>query len=518
MRDVAFATQTLGVGTHEQNSLSLADAEIMSGCEAELTLTLQNESAISFLEVLLLLPEGIDVVGDSWRVLSNESAFAVSTTAEADGLRIRCAASTDGEAWPANVGAVLAFKVKADRYALGSKSLRLTEIVVGRPQLTDHRLADVASTLDVSRTYAGQVVLSASEAKLYVTETAQLTATVLPAAAIPDVMWGSSDEHVATVSADGLVTALNDGSATITATAADGSDAKAECRISVTTRAGDANSDNRITIADAVAIANYIVGIENARFSLIGADANGDGIVTIADAVSTIDLVLSQPAATASDDALISAGMMQIDDFEVIDGCGTLTIRLDNSADLTALQTDLILPQGVTVVGADVAGGLTTHTAQLRDVEQGVCRVVLFSAESAPLAAGSASGLAFASDATPVLTLTLRADNTFSEGAVAARRPIAASLAAADRILSATAGYGKVVTSLGAIDIDAVRIIASQGRISVSGAEGHTVGIADPTGRQLAHVAKATDSESFPLPPGIYLVQVDDAVRKVVLR
>lgn len=53
--------------------------------------------------------------------------------------------------------------------------------------------------------------------------TAQLTATVLPEnASIPAVTWSSSDETVATVSSEGLVTGIKAGSATITVTTIDG--------------------------------------------------------------------------------------------------------------------------------------------------------------------------------------------------------------------------------------------------------------------------------------------------------
>jgi uncharacterized protein YjdB len=54
--------------------------------------------------------------------------------------------------------------------------------------------------------------------------TAALTATVAPDDATdPSITWSSSDESVATVDANGLVTAVAVGTATITATAADGS-------------------------------------------------------------------------------------------------------------------------------------------------------------------------------------------------------------------------------------------------------------------------------------------------------
>ena len=65
-------------------------------------------------------------------------------------------------------------------------------------------------------------------------QTIQLTPTVLPDNATDKtVTWSSSNPAVATVSETGLVTAVGDGTATITATAADGSGVTATCEVTV---------------------------------------------------------------------------------------------------------------------------------------------------------------------------------------------------------------------------------------------------------------------------------------------
>ena len=65
-------------------------------------------------------------------------------------------------------------------------------------------------------------------------QTASLTATVNPGnAAHKSITWSSSNSSVATVSANGTVTAVANGTADITATAADGSGVSAKCSVTV---------------------------------------------------------------------------------------------------------------------------------------------------------------------------------------------------------------------------------------------------------------------------------------------
>lgn len=65
-------------------------------------------------------------------------------------------------------------------------------------------------------------------------KTAQLTATITPGnATVKTVEWSSNNESVATVDADGLVTAVAEGEATITATANGGENITATCVVTV---------------------------------------------------------------------------------------------------------------------------------------------------------------------------------------------------------------------------------------------------------------------------------------------
>ncbi len=95
------------------------------------------------------------------------------------------------------------------------------------------------------------VTLNKSNLTLVVDNSARLTATIAPAnATYKNVIWTSSDEDVAEVSANGVVTAKASGVATITATSEDGA-ARANCEVTV--------KINKLNLADGSPYTNNLV-------------------------------------------------------------------------------------------------------------------------------------------------------------------------------------------------------------------------------------------------------------------
>ena len=79
------------------------------------------------------------------------------------------------------------------------------------------------------------ITLTPSTLNMSPGETSQLTATTIPSDAInTEVTWTSSNENVATVDTNGLVTAVAGGSCTITCAATDGSGVTATCEVTIT--------------------------------------------------------------------------------------------------------------------------------------------------------------------------------------------------------------------------------------------------------------------------------------------
>ena len=124
------------------------------------------------------------------------------------------------------------------------------------------------------------ISLDATEAKLMVGKTRSLTATIVPANATnKTVNWTSSDETVATVT-DGVVTAVAEGDATITATSAENSNINATCEVTVinelneTTATGNLNNSSTGVFAG---VTDFTTGAH----SVSGTLATDAGDVTI---------------------------------------------------------------------------------------------------------------------------------------------------------------------------------------------------------------------------------------------
>ena len=111
----------------------------------------------------------------------------------------------------------------------GSGKKDICAVTVNIPKPADPTPTPTPSVVKVSSVSLNQSSLSLTKKG----QTAQLSASVSPSNATnKSVTWSSSNSNVATIN-NGVVTAVGNGSATITATAADGSGKRASCSVTV---------------------------------------------------------------------------------------------------------------------------------------------------------------------------------------------------------------------------------------------------------------------------------------------
>ena len=162
---------------------------------------------------------------------------------------------------------------------------------------------------------------------------------------------------------------------------------------------GDVNLDGEVNIADVNVIVRIIQGTEYDEGTMLRSDVNEDGEINIADINAIIKIIMTGGAKAP---AQVNVGdRLHLDDVDMRPGeVRTLSITLDNAASYSALQCDITLPDGLTLVDSKAD---RNHTGETNDVDETTSRTVLYSAKSE----------SFDSEAA-VFTITVRADEALA--------------------------------------------------------------------------------------------------------
>ena len=173
-------------------------------------------------------------------------------------MRILIASQTVKEI-SGNSGALVTFNIIADASLSGTKTIELRNVVATTPQGIEHQLPATTCTVTASGGSVTPpdpqpegVALNTTMARLQLGETLQLVNTTGAA-----VTWTSSNPAAVTVDANGLVTALANGMAAITATDAQGR--SQWCAVWSYLR-GDLNEDGTVDVSDVNIDINIILG------------------------------------------------------------------------------------------------------------------------------------------------------------------------------------------------------------------------------------------------------------------
>ena len=163
---------------------------------------------------------------------------------------------------------------------------------------------------------------------------------------------------------------------------------------------GDVNNDGSVNISDINVIVSIILGAHVDSDTMLRADVNEDGTVNISDVNLLLNIILN-----ASSKVMLSVNTqdeLHLTDVNVIVGEQvTVAVSLDNAAAYSALQCDITLPQGLTLVSGTCPEGYVMYSNPL---DASTSRIAIYSPEVRH----------FDGDA-PVFTLTLCADMALPE-------------------------------------------------------------------------------------------------------
>lgn len=160
---------------------------------------------------------------------------------------------------------------------------------------------------------------------------------------------------------------------------------------------GDVNGDGEVNIADINALIDIILGSTASPEQMIRADVNEDNEINIADINALIDIILAPgkknaaPQVDTNDQLRIADLSMKPDEVR------TVQLVLDNAEGYSALQCDIVLPQGLTLLAVN---GVKGYESEGCEIDASSSRALTYSMNKA----------GFSGD--HVLSLTLQADGS----------------------------------------------------------------------------------------------------------
>ena len=286
----------------------------------------------------------------------------------------------------------------------------------------------------------------------------------------------------------------------------------------IATVQGDANGDGRVSVADIVVIGNYIMGVENEQFVVEAADVNGDGRVSVTDIVKVGNLIMDSTYPTKS---LLRKALMNIDgyglstlsvDEAMCDDANTrqLNIYVNNDEAFTAMQMDIIMPNGAVVTDAKLSDRATSdHTILLNNKRTDATRIMSY----------SLSNDNFTGKHGKVVTLTVETDDEFDGGEIVIDNIILAQDNGKEQLVRPISyqmsrpsdveqlrNEGNITIEVEKRDI--VITVNSDCVACISYMDGKSINVELTAGRN----AIATPGS------GVYIVNVKDTVEKVIVK
>ena len=258
-RDVNLDNSQLFVGTKEQNDVSVKGGEISPEVSKAFSLELSNESEMTAFQMDVVLPNGLSLDLSKTRLTGRCGNHQLQTKLLGNGkVRIICM-SSDNTSISGKLGSVIDLWIKAEKGIAGNQIVKVENIIFSDVKARTYRMDPLSFVVDVKYVPVSSVSISESNIQLEVSDSRQLTASLLPENCTDKtILWKSDNEKVATVSDNGMIIARSAGQCSIIASTADNL-IQAKCVVTVvkipltahvanTTKVyGDANPEFNIT-------------------------------------------------------------------------------------------------------------------------------------------------------------------------------------------------------------------------------------------------------------------------------
>ena len=313
-RDVKLDNSQLFVGTKEQNDVFVKSGEISPEVSKAFSFELSNESEMTAFQMDVVLPNGLSLDLSKTRLTGRCGNHQLQTKQLGNGkVRIICM-SSDNTSISGKIGSVIDLWIKAEKGITGNQIVKLENIIFSDVKARTYRMDPFSFVVDVKYVPVTSVSISESNMQLEVSDSRQLTASLLPENCTDKtILWKSDNEKVATVSDDGMIIARSAGQCSIIASTADNL-IQAKCVVTVV----------KIPLTAHVANTTKVYGDANPEFNITYSgfrDGDSEGGFSVPASISTI---VDNSSKVGKYDIVASGAVS--DKYEISYIPGTLTI------------------------------------------------------------------------------------------------------------------------------------------------------------------------------------------------
>lgn len=278
---------------------------------------------------------------------------------------------------------------------------------------------------------------------------------------------------------------------------------------------GDSNSDGRVSVADVVNTCNHLLELETVNFNKNAADIDRNGAITVSDATGTVRIILraggsvslaQQMARRASS---IDNGALRFGEYRTTDdGRILLPVMIDSDIELSALQADFTMPEGIRITNFVNTCG-SDMSLDYACGPDGRSRVVAYRLDNGTLPYAG-SGELFA--------IELAATESMLNGEILCENVIGADPSAHEWHLGGSRFDTAHLSGIAGITASRINVTGHSGYAEFTGCAGMTARIFTVDGKSVNAFCVSTDSEQHYMQPGIYVVVVDGQTFKIHIK
>ena len=271
---------------------------------------------------------------------------------------------------------------------------------------------------------------------------------------------------------------------------------------------GDVNNDGSVSVTDVISATNYILGSPSSNFIFEAADITGDGKIGVGDVIGIVNRVLNVGTLSAQNASTTANDSLEADDITIEAGeTKTVSVNMNNAEVYTGFQFDIKMPNGLRFENAYLSKLANSHKVAFKQREDGTVRVVVFSLTNEDIKQNIGSLLSF----------DVTADNTFVGGEIEIDNVLFANKATQEYTLY---NLPIEVSRNGGVNdmIGYSRVYVENNRIVVTVPESQIVTISSVSGVSSSYEVTAGKNVLPISQSGLYIVKVNDLVRKVIIK